>query len=136
GEYAGFNLYNYVQQDPLNRVDPLGLWFGWDDLFFTVGGAIVGVAGQGVGDLLSGHLSGWEDYVGSAVGGAVGGEALLYTGPVGAGLAGGAAGNLAKQGLKNLTGKQCGFDPWSLAADSAVGAATGLIPGARVPGVT
>jgi type VI secretion system secreted protein VgrG len=116
--------------------DPLGLWAGIDDLIFAGGGALVGLAGQGVGDLISGNLSGWEDYAGAAIGGAAGGEALLYTGPVGAGAVGGAVTNLTKQGLKNLTGKQCGFDGKSFLFDTGIGGATGFIPGVRVPGIT
>jgi RHS repeat-associated protein len=136
GLSTGLNLYAYVENDPINRRDPLGLWAGIDDLVFTGGGALAGLVGQGVSDLLSGQLSGWEDYTGAAIGGAVLGETLLYAGPVVAGAAGGLATNLAKQGLKNLSGKQCGFNPVSAATDTVIGAATGLIPGVRVPGVT
>lgn len=95
---GGVNLYAYVGND-----DSLGLYFGIDDLIFTLGGAAVGLGGQVAGDLFSSwragswQFSGWEDYAGSAIGGAAGGEALLYTGPVGAGLVGGAIGNLSKQ---------------------------------------
>ena len=60
----------------------------------------------------------------------------LSTGPIGAGLAGGAATNATKQLLKNLTGKQCGYNATSFVADTAVGGFTGLIPGARILGVT
>jgi type VI secretion system secreted protein VgrG len=136
GLSTGLNLYAYVEGDPISRRDPLGLWAGIDDLVFTGGGALAGLLGQGVSDLLSGQLSGWEDYAGAAIGGAVLGETLLYAGPVVAGAAGGLATNLAKQGLKNLTGKQCGINPVSAATDTVIGAATGLIPGVRIPGVT
>ena len=64
------------------------------------------------------------------------GEVLLYTGPLTAGATYGAVSNLTRQGLKNLTGKQCGFDVNSLAFDTAVGTATGFIPGMKIPGVT
>ncbi|MBP7989021.1 RHS repeat-associated core domain-containing protein [Candidatus Neomicrothrix sp.] len=131
-----WNKYTYVRNNPVNHNDPTGKWVGVDDAIFAAGGAVVGMAGQAVSDLISGKVSGWEHYAGAAIGGAAGGEALLYTGPIGAGAVGGAATNLAKQGLLNLTGKQDGFDPVSLAADTAVGAATGLIPGAKVQGVT
>lgn len=97
---------------------------------------MVGIVGQGIGDLISGQLSGWEDYVGAAIGGAAGGEALLYTGPVGAGAIGGAVTNLSKQGLKSLTGKQCSFDGLSLATDTGIGALTGFIPGIKIQGIT
>jgi hypothetical protein len=76
---------------------------------------------QQVSDLLGGQLSSWQNYPGAALGGAAGGEALLYTGPIGAGLVGGAAANVTKQLLKNLTGKQCGYNATSFLADTAVG---------------
>jgi RHS repeat-associated protein len=131
------NLYVYAGNDPVNRVDPLGLWVGADDAVFLGAGAIVGVAGRGVGDLLTGSLSPWADYAAAAVGGAAGGETLLYTAnPFLAGAAGGLAGNLTGQGLKNLTGRQCGFDAWSALFDTAFGAATGFIPGRpRIGGI-
>jgi len=136
--FAGFdsNVYGYVYNNPIVFRDSLGLWAGVDDAIFAGGGALAGLIGQGFSDLLSGQMSGWEDYAGSAIGGAAFGEALLYTGPIAAGAIGGAVTNATKQGLKNLTGKQCGFNFVSFAADTGVGAATGLIPGVRVPGVT
>lgn len=132
---GGLNPYVYAL-NPVSWTDPLGLWVGIDDIVFSVGGAIVGLAGQGISDLISGELSGWEDYTGSAIGGAAGGEALLYTGPIGAGAVAGAATNLSKQGLKYLSGKQCGFEWSSLVGDTAIGAATGFIPGIKVQGIT
>ncbi|WP_156966165.1 hypothetical protein [Paraburkholderia bannensis] len=81
-------------------------------------------------------MSGWEDYAGSAVGGAAGGEALLYTGPIGAGTVGGLTTNLTKQGLKRLTGKQCHFNFTSTVVDTGIGAVTGFIPGSKIPGLT
>jgi type VI secretion system secreted protein VgrG len=130
------NLFRYVNNSPIQSVDPSGLYTGVDDAFFAIGGALVGVAGQGLSDLVSGELSGWEDYVGSAAGGALGGWALLYTGPVGSGAIGGAATNAIKQGLKIASGKQDTFCIGDLLFDTTVGAATGFIPGVRIPGIT
>jgi RHS repeat-associated protein len=129
-------LYRYVGNDPVNFVDSFGLYAGIDDITFAVGGALLGVGGQALSDLLSGQISGWEDYVGSALGGAAGGWALLYTGPVGAGAVGGAATNLTKQFLKKLTGENCDFDVLSLLVDTGIGAVTGYIPGMRISGIT
>lgn len=136
GLAGGLDRRGYVGGSPLNFTDPHGLYAGIDDLVFSGGGAIVGLVGQGVSDLLSGHLSSGQDYAGAVVGGAVGGEALLYTGPIGAGLAGGAATNATKQFLKNMAGKQCGYNATSFVADTAAGGLTGLIPGVRILGVT
>ncbi|MBI2841427.1 MAG: RHS repeat protein, partial [Acidobacteria bacterium] len=130
------NFFRYVLNTPTEFADPSGLWAGVDDAVFAGGGAIVGLVGQGIGDLLAGQLSGWEDYVGAAIGGAVGGEALLYTGPVLAGAAGGAAANAAKQLLKNISGKQCGYDLQTLLLDTGLGALTGYVPGAKLQGIT
>lgn len=52
----------------------------------ALAGAIVGVGGQFVGDLATSlftgewHFSSWEDYLGSAIGGAVGGMLSLIPG--------------------------------------------------------
>lgn len=138
GFLGGWNLYMFNQNDPINHADPEGTWTGIDDGIAILGGGIAGVIGQGIGDLITGSSPHWEDYAGAFVGGAAAGETLLYTGnPVLAGAAGGAAGNLTKQGLKNLTGEQCGFDWGSLAYDTGTGAAIGwLVPGNEIPGVT
>ncbi len=135
GLEGGWNLYSYAL-NPVSWIDPLGLWVGMDDAVFSGGGALVGLVGQGVSDLFSWQLSGWEDYVGSAIGGAAGGEALLYTGPVAAGATAGVTTNLSKQGLKYLSGKLCDFDWITFAGDTVIGAATGFIPGMNIVGVT
>ncbi len=136
GEAGEVNLYLYANANPLRYTDSSGLYVGIDDLVFTGGGAVVGLLGQGLSDVLAGRVSGWEDYTGAAIGGAAGGEALLYTGPVGAGAIGGAVTNLAKQGLKTLSGKSCDFNYGSLLQDTVVGGALGFIPGIKIPGVT
>jgi len=125
GLAGGINTYGYVGGNPVNDIDPLGLYVGIDDAIATGGGALVGIASQGISDIILGHLSGWEDYTSSAIGGAVGGEAFLYSGPIGAGLAGSAAHNLANQALKNISGKQCGFDTADFATETAIGGALG-----------
>jgi RHS repeat-associated protein len=136
GFIGGWNLYEYGQNNPVNLSDPSGQYAGIDDGVAMAGGAIAGVVGQGIGDLLSGSSPAWEDYVGAAVGGAAAGEATLYSGPIIGGAAGGEVGNLVKQGLKNLTKKQCGFDPNSFLYDAVTGGLVGAIPGAEIPGIS
>ena len=130
GQDGGINLYGYVANAPVGRLDPLGLWFGWDDAAFVGVGAVVGLGGRLVGDLVTGSHSTWEDYFGAALGGAAGGETLLYTAnPYIAGAAGGLVGNSSAQLFKILSGKECNFDAVGLAFDTAFGAMTGVIPG-------
>jgi len=133
---VNLNVYHYAGLNPVKYIDPDGNYFGKDDIAFALGGAVVGLAGQAVGDVISGKMSGWEDYVGSTVGGAAGGWALLYTGPVGAGGASGAVGNATKQFLKNASGKQAGYDLSSFASDTGISAITGLIPGSKIARIT
>jgi RHS repeat-associated protein len=128
---GGVNLYAYAELNPSFYTDSTGLWFGIDDAIFSVGGGVVGMAGRWVGDLITGHKSTWEDYTGSFVGGAAAGETLLYTAnPVLSGAVGGVSGNATTQILKTrVTKTQESFDFASLAIDTGMGAATGLIPG-------
>jgi RHS repeat-associated protein len=131
-----WNKYSYVRNNPILLNDPTGEYVGVDDAAFAAGGAIVGILSQGVSDIMSGELSGWEDYTSSALGGALAGWSSEYVGPIAGGAAGAALGNAVGQGLKNLSGKQEGFDFKSLAEETAVGGFAGKIPELNVPGIT
>jgi hypothetical protein len=53
-----------------------------------------------------------------------------------AGAAGGAATNLAKQGLKNLSGRKCGIDAASYLIDTSIGALGGSFSGLGIQGIS
>ncbi|MEW6528233.1 MAG: hypothetical protein AB1444_16390, partial [Spirochaetota bacterium] len=133
---VNMDVYHYAGNNPVKLVDPDGQYAIYDDLAFAVGGAIIGLGSQAVQDMLTGTKSDWEDYAAAGIGGAIGGWALLYTGPVGAGAAGGAITNSVRQGLKWFTGKQKGFDISELAIETGTGALLGKLPGIKVKGVT
>lgn len=64
----------------MGKTDKTGFWFGWDDLIVASVGAVLGVGSQMVSDVVvsvitgEAHVSGWQQYVGAAVGGAAGAE--------------------------------------------------------------
>ena len=141
------NRFRYTEGDPVNRSDLNGYWAGVDDFIAIVGGAVVGVVGQGVSDIIStaietgaatyangeftfqGHISDWETYTGAAVGGAAAGETLLYTAnPILAGAAGGLASSATKQGLYAFQGETTvGEAARDIATSTALGGLTGAI---------
>lgn len=132
-QIESLNRHAFAHGNPIQFVDPEGEFI--QVAIGAVAGAIGGVAAQGISDLITGELSSFEQYAGSAVGGAVTGGLLAATfNPALAGAAGAAAGNLTTQGLNNLSGKQSGFDLSSLAVDTVLGGVGGVIgdKGAKV----
>jgi len=55
------DLYRYTWSSLVVSREPTGLYGGVDGAVFAAGGAIIGIIGQGVGDLVSGHLSSWQN---------------------------------------------------------------------------
>jgi len=144
------NSYRYTKGNPISFKDVNGYWAGVDDFIAIVGGAVVGLIGQGASDIIStaidtgvtsyqqgeftfqGHLGDWETYTGAAVGGAAAGETLLYTAnPILAGAAGGFASSSTKQGLyalqDNTTLSKAGND---ILLSTTLGGVTAAIPSA------
>ena len=122
------NLYRYCSNSPVNVTDPNGQWGVADDALAMGTGFVYGVVGQGVGDLLSGHLSSWENYVGAGVGGAAAAETMLYTAnPVLAGMASGAASNATTQALLMAENKQQNFELATFAMATGMGGAGALV---------
>ena len=120
GEEGGINLYGFVGNSPCDALDLLGAYAVIDDIVFSVGGALIGVAGEAIVNCVTGESHEWEDYAAAAIGGAVTGEALLYVGPVAAGALGGAATGLFREGIRHYTRHEQ-FDTISIAFDVGFG---------------
>jgi type VI secretion system secreted protein VgrG len=133
---GSYSTYGYAGGNPLSNRDPAGLYFGIDDAIAVGLGAVVGIASQGLSDVISGQVGSWQDYAGSAIGGAAAGEASLYLGPLATGAVFGGATNFAKQILNLSTGKQCHFSATSLGIDTGLGAALGRLAGPTIRGIT
>ncbi len=89
----------------MNNNDPDGEWV--QGLIGAAIGAAVGVGAVAVQDILSGERSGWQEYAGAAVGGAVTGGLIAEFVPASiAGAAGAAAGNFTEQLANKVSGKQ------------------------------
>jgi len=131
GEEFGVGSYIFCGNDPIGKVDPYGLWAGVDDAIASGAGLAVGLAVQAGVDSYnswrakSWQFGGWREYTAAGVSGAAGGEAFLYTGPVGSGAAAGAAANLARQTLNVFSDKQQDFSFTSYAGETAFGAVLG-----------
>ena len=109
-DIATYNMFAYCKNNPIIYSDTDGQWAGLDDLIAGAVGAVAGLASQFVADIATSVMSGswqfsnWQSYVGSAVGGALGGITTLYAGPIAGAAVGGGASTLIGQTLENLTG--------------------------------
>ena len=105
-------MFTYCTNNPVIYSDCTGQWFGLDDIIAGAVGAVVGVASQFVSDVtvsvLSGswQISSWQTYVGAGIGGAIGGVATLYLGPVAGAAIGSGSSTLIGKTLENITGAQ------------------------------
>jgi RHS repeat-associated protein len=133
GYKDNLNLYTYVGNDPVDKTDPSGKWAWIDDAIALGAGAIVGVAGQGIEDLVSGHMSSLGEYGAAAAGGAAAGEAALYAvptlGPAGIAVAA-AAGSVVTDTLKAVATSKP-LDVTDTAANAGINAAAAFVPGAK-----
>ncbi len=133
GYEPDLNLYAYVHDDPVDLTDPTGNC----PICVTIaigagGGALAGLGGQVVADVISGHASSPEAYLGAVVGGAAGGAVFGATGnAVAAGAVGGAVSSGLSTGLTEAlkpgatVGSVAGAALKSAAVGGVVGAAGG-----------
>ena len=139
------NMFSYCQNNPINRSDSTGHWFGLDDLIAGVVGAAVGVGSQFVSDVAYSictgewQFSNWETYVGSGIGGAIGGVTSLYAGPVVGAAVGSGTSSLIGQGLENLTGsnrRSASEIARNTVVDTAIGALSAKFVPLKCSGIT
>lgn len=74
------NPYLYAEGDPVNRIDPTGLFSFGDFLKDTIGGALVGAAGGCVTGAVGSIWTGPGALAGCGIGAATGGAGGLVTG--------------------------------------------------------
>jgi RHS repeat-associated protein len=84
-------LYNYVLNNPLNIIDPEGLWFGIDDLIVAGVGFVVGVAAYLISSAVNGTSVNFGEMLLAGVAGAFTGWFIYNTLGLGAAILVGAA---------------------------------------------
>jgi RHS repeat-associated protein len=101
GYDAGPNLYEYVEDDPTDKTDPMGDCPECLTIAIGAGGgAIAGFVGQVAADVVTGEVSSPQAYLGSTLGGAAGGAVFGATGNAAlAGATGGAVGSGVTAGI-------------------------------------
>ncbi len=115
-----YNIYRYCANNPVNATDPSGLYTGWDDAAFMLGGAVSGIVGEEINEAYGGEpVSLWA----AAIGGGFAGEATLYGGPI----AGGAVGGFFTRGAQQLGERKINFS--ELASEAGKGAVFGFAGG-------
>ncbi len=77
------HLYGFVMNNPINIVDPNGLWFGWDDAIV----AGIGFVGGVVGAIINGADT-WDEILASGIAGAAGAWSLWNLAPLALGALG------------------------------------------------
>jgi RHS repeat-associated protein len=140
GLLPGPNRYIYANNNPVLFIDPSGALFGIDDAIAAGIGAIGGIAGTFINDVVTGERHSWQDYCGAAAGGAAGAwagyNATVLSGGnvVVGGAVGGAVSSAVNQGvtygLNEATGvEQDAWDWGNFFGEVAVGAGIGGLTG-------
>lgn len=130
------NPYCYCVNDPFNHTDKSGYWFGLDDAIAAGIGAIGGVGGQFISDVIDGATTGnwdfsWQEYTGAAIGGAAGGVTTLYAGPIAGGAVSGGVSRLTTEGLTWASNpKEYAKSGWDVAKETALDTGMGALSGA------
>ena len=102
---GGLNLYAYCNNNPVMYSDPEGT-FVWALIMAGIGAA-ASVIGRAIGDLVSREPSTWQEYVGSAISGAVSGAlAATGVGLAAAAVVGSVAGDTTTWALNVATGTE------------------------------
>ena len=127
------NSYSYARNNPLILVD----LDGETPVLIAVmaGGALAGMGGQAVADLMSGSFSGWSAYASAAVGGSAGAITSLVN-PILGGAVGGLVTETMKQSISVATDNQSSIDGGEILSSATVGGLTGALSMPKMQGIT